>query len=76
MNLWWSYRDTASPSDWSDSMQHLPSVRHLRHLIALADHGHFCRAAEACCVTQSNLSDSIKELENVLEATLVDRTKR
>ena len=57
-------------------MQHLPSVRHLRHLVALADHGHFCRAAEACCVTQSTLSASIKELENVLEATLVDRTKR
>ena len=57
-------------------MQHLPSVRHLRHLMALADHGHFCRAAEACCVTQSTLSASIKELENVLEATLVDRTKR
>ena len=57
-------------------MQHLPSVRHLRHLVALADHGHFCRAAEACCVTQSTLSASIKELENVLEATLVDRSKR
>src|SRR5262249_57244375 len=60
----------------SDSMQHLPSVRHLRHLMALADPGHFCRAAEACCVTQSTLSASIKELENVLEATLRDRTKR
>jgi LysR family hydrogen peroxide-inducible transcriptional activator len=57
-------------------MQHLPSVRHLRHLTALADHGHFCRAADACCVTQSTLSASIKELENVLEATLVDRSKR
>src|SRR5215472_17304141 len=57
-------------------MQHLPSVRHLCHLMALADHSHFCRAAEACCVTQSTLSASIKELENVLEATLVDRTKR
>jgi LysR family hydrogen peroxide-inducible transcriptional activator len=44
--------------------------------MALADHGHFCRAADACCVTQSTLSASIKELENVLEATLVDRTKR
>ena len=57
-------------------MQHLPSVRHLRHLIALADHGHFCRAAQACCVTQSTLSASIKELESVLEAPLVDRSKR
>ncbi len=57
-------------------MEHLPSVRHLRHLIALADHAHFGRAAEAAFVTQSTLSASIKELENLLEATLVDRSKR
>jgi LysR family hydrogen peroxide-inducible transcriptional activator len=54
----------------------LPSLRHLRHLTALHDHGHFGRAAEACHVTQSTLSASIKELEGVLEATLVDRSKR
>ena len=30
----------------------LPSLRHLRHLTALHDHGHFGRAAEACHVTQ------------------------
>src|SRR5215831_1084820 len=53
-----------------------PSLRHLRHLIALYDHGHFGRAAEACHVTQSTLSASIKELEAVLETALVDRTKR
>jgi len=57
-------------------MMNLPSVRHLRHLIALHDQAHFGRAAEASHVTQSALSASIKELENVLEATLVDRTKR
>src|SRR5271166_4756397 len=54
----------------------LPSVLHLSHLIALAEHGHFGQAAAACHVTQSTLSASIKELENVLEAALVDRTKR
>ena len=54
----------------------LPSVRHLRHLTALHDHGHFGRAAAACNVTQSTLSASIKELEAVLQTTLVDRTKR
>jgi len=57
-------------------MMNLPSLRHLRHLTALHDHGHFGRAAEACHVTQSTLSASIKELEGVLEATLVDRSKR
>ena len=57
-------------------MINLPSLRHLRHLIALHAHGHFGRAAEACNVTQSALSASIKELETVLNTTLVDRTKR
>src|SRR5262249_49250901 len=57
-------------------MMNLPSLRHLRHLVALEDHSHFGRAAEASHVTQSTLSASIKELENVLDAALVDRTKR
>src|SRR5215831_4706379 len=57
-------------------MMNLPSLRHLRHLIALHDHGHFGRAAEACHVTQSALSASIKELETVLDETLVDRARR
>lgn len=57
-------------------MINLPSVRHLRHLTALHDHGHFGRAAEACHVTQSTLSASIKELESVLRVALVDHSKR
>jgi LysR family hydrogen peroxide-inducible transcriptional activator len=57
-------------------MEPLPSFRHLKHLTAVAHYGHFGRAAAACYVTQSTMSASIKELENVLEATLVDRTKR
>lgn len=57
-------------------MMNLPSLRHLRHLIALHDHGHFGRAAEACHVTQSALSASIKDLETVLDVTLVDRARR
>src|SRR5215471_9201321 len=57
-------------------MMILPSVRHLRHLTALHDHSHFGRAAEACHVTQSTLSASIKELESILQVALVDRSKR
>jgi len=57
-------------------MANLPSFRQLEHLVMLADHSHFGRAAKACHVTQSTLSASIKELENVLQAPLVDRTKR
>jgi LysR family hydrogen peroxide-inducible transcriptional activator len=51
----------------------LPSPRHLRHLVALVNHGHFGRAAAACGVTQSTLSASIKELESLLEATFPAR---
>jgi LysR family hydrogen peroxide-inducible transcriptional activator len=54
----------------------LPSVRHLRHLTALYDHGHFGRAAEACHVTQSTLSASIKEFESVVRVALIDHSKR
>jgi hypothetical protein len=45
-------------------------------LTALHDHGNFGRAADACHVTQSTLSASIKELELLLQVTLVDRSKR
>jgi len=57
-------------------MNALPSLRHLRYLVALADALHFGRAAEACFVTQSTLSAGLKELERQLGVTLVERTKR
>ena len=57
-------------------MTRLPTLRQLGHLVALADHGHFGRAAEACGVTQSSLSASIKELEAILGTALVDRSGR
>ncbi|MCD6074090.1 MAG: hydrogen peroxide-inducible s activator, partial [Rhodospirillales bacterium] len=58
------------------SIIRLPTLRQLGHLVALADARHFGRAAAASHVTQSTLSASIKELEDVLQASLVDRTKR
>lgn len=57
-------------------MNNPPTLRQLRHLVELARHRHFGRAAQACHVTQSTLSASIKELEDLLQATLVDRTRR
>jgi LysR family hydrogen peroxide-inducible transcriptional activator len=57
-------------------MKAAPSIRQLRHLVALADRRHFRRAAEACLVTQSTLSASIKSLETLLGAVLVERTRR
>jgi LysR family hydrogen peroxide-inducible transcriptional activator len=55
---------------------HLPTIKQLQYLVALRRHGHFGRAAEACFVTQSTLSAGIRELENLLGTTLVERTKR
>lgn len=57
-------------------MKALPTLKQLRYLVALADHGHFGRAAEACFVTQSTLSSGIQELETLLGAPLAERTRR
>ncbi|MCW5730967.1 MAG: hydrogen peroxide-inducible genes activator [Alphaproteobacteria bacterium] len=57
-------------------MINLPTLKQLRYLTALADAGHFGRAAEACHVGQSTLSAGIGELEEILGAALVDRTSR
>ncbi|WP_372620890.1 hydrogen peroxide-inducible genes activator [Falsiroseomonas sp.] len=57
----------------------LPSPQQLRYLVALADHGHFGRAASACAVTQSTLSAGLIALERQLAAALLERnapTKR
>lgn len=57
-------------------MDAMPTLKQLRHLVALADNRHFGKAAKACFVTQSTLSASLKELEGILQAPLVDRTNR
>jgi len=55
---------------------YLPTLKQLQYLVALKDHGHFGRAAEACFVTQSTLSAGIRELETLIGVTLVERTRR
>ncbi len=50
------------------------TLQELKYLVALADHGHFGRAAEACFITQSTLSTQIKKLETFLGVTLFDRS--
>jgi LysR family transcriptional regulator, hydrogen peroxide-inducible genes activator len=52
------------------------SMRHLRYFEALAQHGHFGRAAEACAISQPALSAQVKELEDILGAPLVERGAR
>ena len=49
------------------------TLRQLRYLGALAEHGHFGRAAEACAVTQPALSMQIRALERFLGVELVER---
>ena len=55
---------------------YLPTLKQLQYLVALKNHGHFGRAADACFVTQSTLSAGIKELESLIGVTLVERTRR
>lgn len=51
-----------------------PKLRQLQYLCALVENGSFHKAAEACYVTQSTLSAGIKELEELLGQSVVDRT--
>jgi len=55
---------------------YLPTLRQLEYLVAVVELNHFGRAAERCHVTQSTLSTGIKELEFLLAAELIERTRR
>lgn len=52
------------------------NLRSLEYLVALAEHRHFGRAAEACFVSQPTLSAQIKKLEGELGVELVERSSR
>ncbi len=55
---------------------YLPTIKQLQSLVALHEHGHFGRAADASFVSQSTLSAGIRELESLLGVTLVERSRR
>ncbi len=52
------------------------NLRDLRYFVALADTGHFGKAADRCFVSQPTLSAQIKKLENYLGVQLIERQPR
>ena len=52
------------------------NLRDLKYLVALADHRHFGKAADASFVSQPTLSTQIKKLEDELGVALVERAPR
>ncbi|MGB8624459.1 MAG: LysR substrate-binding domain-containing protein [Paracoccaceae bacterium] len=52
------------------------TLKQLRYFDALARHGHFGRAADACAISQPALSVQIKELEGSLGMMLFERGAR
>lgn len=52
------------------------TLKQLRYFEALAQHGHFGRAAQACAISQPALSVQIRELEESLGTELFERGAR
>lgn len=52
------------------------NLRDLTYLVAIADHCHFGKAAQACFVSQPALSMQIKKLEDTLGIQLIERTHK
>ncbi|WP_425053398.1 LysR substrate-binding domain-containing protein [Psychromarinibacter sp. S121] len=52
------------------------TLRQLRFLLAVSEELNFSRAAEVCGVTQPTLSAGLRELEERLGVTLVERSRR
>jgi len=52
------------------------NLRDLEYALAVAKHGHFSRAAEACDVSQPTLSGQIRKLEDELGLQIFERDGR
>ena len=60
-----------------DLLSALPiSLRQLQYIVAVAEHGGFRRAAEACHVTQPSLSAQVAVAEGALGMQIFERTSR
>ncbi len=54
-------------------MDQLPTIKQLRYFVALAEAGHYRKAAERVGISQPSLSLQIANLEQLLKLTLVER---
>lgn len=52
------------------------NLRDLRYLLAITEHQHFGRAAEACGISQPTLSVQVRKLEDLLGIALFERTSK
>jgi len=57
-------------------MKHQLELRHFRYFMAVAEHLHFHKAADALFISQPGLSRQIKQLEKQLGLVLFDRHNR
>jgi LysR family hydrogen peroxide-inducible transcriptional activator len=55
---------------------HLPTIKQLNYLCAVAQTLHFGNAASLCHVSQSTLSSGIQELEDILGTVLIERSNK
>src|SRR6478609_1272091 len=61
---------------WRPRGDRLMNLRDLSYLVAISEHRHFGRAAEACFVSQPTLSTQLKKLEDELGVELIERSPR
>src|SRR5947207_14372009 len=59
-----------------DYIYHSMNLKDLKYLVALAETGHFGKAAERTFVSQPTLSAQLKKLEEYLGVKLVERQPR
>jgi LysR family hydrogen peroxide-inducible transcriptional activator len=52
------------------------NLQDFKYLVAVAEHRHFGRAAEACGVSQPTLSSQVRKLEDSLGVKLLERTNK
>ncbi|MEO0436745.1 MAG: hydrogen peroxide-inducible genes activator [Pseudomonadota bacterium] len=52
------------------------TLKHLRYFSALAKHGQFAKAADACAISQPAMSQQIRQLEDIVAQPILERTGR